>query len=133
VLLRGAELLVGLPDDVSPGVEGDDKGSREPERHATHGRMAGGGHGLPKISERMPYSRYPSMPCLPAVSGVVTHRVGGLWSFATPLNTPRRKPFSLEMNRLHCEDIVEATLVAAVAVAAASANVQFFLAIDWAD
>jgi hypothetical protein len=61
------------------------------------------------------------MPCLPAVSGVVTRRVGGLWPFATPLDTPRRTPFSLEMNRLRCEDIVEATLGAAVAVVAAAA------------
>jgi hypothetical protein len=61
------------------------------------------------------------MPCLPAISGVVTRRVGGLWPFATPLDTPRRTPFSLEMNHLRCEDIVEATLVAAVAVVAEAA------------
>jgi hypothetical protein len=60
--------------------------------------MARGSHELPKVSLG-PALPYPSSPCgrspengLMAVSGVATHRVGGLWQSATPLDTQPLTP-----------------------------------------
>jgi hypothetical protein len=45
----------------------------------------------------------PTMPCpSTAVSGVAACRVGGLWPFPTPLNTPRRTPLFLAHFGLLC-------------------------------
>jgi hypothetical protein len=64
-----------------------------------HGRMARGGHGLPKVSP-VPAMPYPSLPCGWATTETAlqpflawpTHRAGGLRSSSTPLDNPRRTP-----------------------------------------
>jgi hypothetical protein len=60
-----------------------------------HGRMARGGHGLPKVSPG-PAMPYPSTPCrrttyetaLRLFQGWPAHRAGSLWPFSAPLDTP---------------------------------------------
>jgi hypothetical protein len=51
-----------------------------------HGRMARGGHGLPKVSPG-PAQPDPYMPC-----GWPAYRAGGLRLSSTPLDTPRCTP-----------------------------------------
>jgi hypothetical protein len=63
---------------------------------AFYGRMARGGHGLPKLSLK-PARPYPSTPCERATPETAlqpfeewpTHRVGSLWPSSTSLDTPR--------------------------------------------
>jgi hypothetical protein len=69
------------------------------ERGIEHGRMARGGHGLPKVSPR-PAIPYPSTPCgwaipetaVRPVQGWSAQRLGGLRPSSTLLNTPHRTP-----------------------------------------
>jgi hypothetical protein len=65
----------------------------------THGCMARGGHGLPKVSHG-PVMPYPSMPCKRATPETAlcpfqelpTRRAGGLQPSSTSIDTPRPTP-----------------------------------------
>jgi hypothetical protein len=62
-----------------------------------HGRMAGDGHALPKVSLGLAMP-YPSAPCeWPPLKGVDAHKAGGQQPSSTPLDTSRRTPLSQEM------------------------------------
>jgi hypothetical protein len=66
---------------------------------AMHGRMAKGGHGLPKVSpgSALPYPSMPREWATPETAyrpfqGSPARRVGGLRPSSFPLDAPRRTP-----------------------------------------
>jgi hypothetical protein len=77
------------------------------------GRLARGGHGLPKVSPG-PAMTYPSIPCgttpetaLWAFQGWTVRRAGGMRLSSTPLDTPRNRPLLFP---LCCSDFGSASL-----------------------
>jgi hypothetical protein len=77
----------------------EDQVKDERRTSCRHGRMAKGGHGLPKVSP-WPAKPYRSTPCGRATYKTTlqpfqrwpARRAGGLRSSSTPLDTPRRTP-----------------------------------------